>query len=224
MLPVTRDTLFRSATCHLSPVICHHKGMTLVEMLLAVTLFSTMMGAAGGLVQFGLRSQALWGAAAASALRMERAMQTLERDLTAAQPLFGIPVLGSKNELAFARVEAVSTGGEPATPEWVRVSYQLAEASGQLSLVREMRAWRLGTSGDPLTREVLLAVTDAALAYGRLDAEGQLVWVEAWDGASDGLPRLVKLDVAVLAPSGGSIRLARVFRNPAGNLPMEEGP
>src|SRR3989338_5471208 len=79
-------------------------GMTLVELVLAVGLFSFLMASAGHLVLTSLRVQRSWGQVAAPAQSAEHALTRLAQDLQAAQPFFGIPfqVTGGGAGLEFA--------------------------------------------------------------------------------------------------------------------------
>lgn len=199
------------------------QGMTLVEVLLAVTLFSTMMGATGALLQSGFRAQMTWGRAVEPAVRMERALNRLNLDISAAQKLFASAAHGTKEQFAFARVESLAIEDAPATEEWVRVVYKIDDENGELVLVREAAVWRLSQDDpNPQTREVLLPVIEAAWAFARADAQGQLIWTDAWDGSADGVPQLVRLTCTLPASAGNALTITRVFRNPAGNLPVEE--
>ena len=83
------------------------RGLTLVELLLAITVFSVVMAIAGGLLHAALRSHATWGDAARPHQQMARAFARLEQDLESAQPFFGIPFRGTDSMLEFARVEPV---------------------------------------------------------------------------------------------------------------------
>jgi len=198
--------------------------MTLVELLLAITLFSSIMAAVGGLLHSSLRAQARWGETVEPYQRLERALNHLEQDVASMQPLFGVPVDGVEAQLEFARVDARSIDGAAASPEWLRVRYQVAVEAGGAALIREEFLWRQGGSSDePLRRDTVLQLSDAVFAFGRLDEQGQLAWAGEWDGEKDGLPRLVRLTCALPAVGGQPpLQLARVFRNPSGALPPPE--
>ncbi len=199
-------------------------GMTLVELLLAVTFFSTMLGATGSLLQSGLRAQLTWGQATAPYLQMERALDGVERDVASARRFFGMPVVGAKDRLELARIDARSIDGAPASPEWLKVVYRIDKSGESPSLIREEYLWRQGAgAGDALARQTVLSVEEGSFTFGRLDAQGQLVWTDAWDGAKDGLPKLVRLSARIRA-ARGSESIARTFRNPSGNLPAVEQP
>lgn len=197
-------------------------GMTLVETLLAVTLFSTLMGATGAMLQAGFRAQQLWGSAVEPAVRMERAFNRIDDDLAAAQKLFAAPFTGSAEAISLARVERVQDEGAMAR-EWVRVEYQLEDNEGVQSLMRKFFVLRQDSSVTQGS-EALMPVSGLAWAYGRVDAQGQLVWTDAWDGAADGIPQLVRMNCTLPASGGGPIVMTRIFRNPAGNLPLLEQP
>ena len=186
--------------------------MTLVEMLLAVTLFSTMLGATAALLQSGLRAQLSWGQSVEPAVRLERALSALERDLGSSQRLFAVPVIGAGSQLELARVEA---------SQWVRVRYRVAEDAGQTHLLRETLGWSSEPSDPPLTTQVLLSLTSGAFAYGHADDQGLLIWKDVWDGAQQGLPKLVQFSCEIPTASG-SLAITRIFRNPAGILPLVE--
>ncbi len=200
------------------------KGMTLVEVLLAVTLFSTMMGATGALLQASLRAQTTWGGTVEPAVRMERALNRLSSDVASAQKLFAIPVQGTKEAFVFARVESLITAGAASpSAEWARVVYKVDRQDGVSVLVREAAVWRLSQDGaNPQVREVLMPITEATWAFARADKQGQLIWAEAWDGAVDGVPKLVRLTCTLPTASGKVLTMTRVFRNPAGSLPVDE--
>ncbi len=201
-------------------------AMTLVELLLAVTLFSTLMGAVSGLVASGLRAQAEWGRSVAPYQQMERALSRLERDIESTQLFFGVPVQGEANALEFARIDTVPQAEGQPMADWVRVRYRLeTDLDGQV-LIREEELWRAGEAAAPVQRDILLHVVDGRWAFGMLDAQQQLLWAEDWDGRTHGVPRLVRFDYTI--PSSDSqapIRMSRVFRNLSGSLPqLEEAP
>ena len=76
-------------------------GMTLVELLLAISLFSTLMASVGGLLTSAARAGLGWGAAIEPYQRIDRAMQQVEKDGESAQRFFGVPVVGTAQTLEF---------------------------------------------------------------------------------------------------------------------------
>ncbi len=191
-------------------------GLTLVELLLALTLFAALLAVSGSLLRSGLRAQLTWGMGLTPYQRLERGVDRLAKEVATAQPLFAVPVTSDGTALEFAR----------ATPAWTRVTYRLGEAEGGLALVREESPWSAQPPDSESARqETVLPLTALAFSFGMVNAEGQLVWVESWDGDRHGVPRLVKLDYAVpLAVGQEPLRMSRMVRNPAGALPVLESP
>ena len=207
-----KELQIRLEACSLKPEAC--SGMTLVEMLLAVTLFSTMMGATGSLLQSALRAQLTWGQATAPYLQMERGLDGVERDVAFAKRFFGMPVIGAKDRLELA----------VASTEWMKVVYRIDTSGESPALVREEHLWRQEAgAGEAIARQTILVLEEGQFAFGHLDAQGQLVWTDAWDGVKDGVPKLVRLSVTI-PTAHGSEAIARVFRNPPGNLPIQQNP
>jgi len=193
--------------------------MTLVELLLAVGMFSFLMASVGQLVLMSLRVQQSWGGAVASAQRAEHALNRLAQDLHAARPLFGVPfqVVSGGDGVEFARLG----------PEgWLRVVYRLEPDGEMRRLIRDEWTWTTGqVSPDPLQHELLARLAAGRFAAGMLTEDGQLVWTSSWDGEADGIPRLVQLEAVLPSTaSGKAITVSRVIRNPAGTLPEDEQP
>lgn len=196
--------------------------MTLVELLLAITLFSVLLASIGGLVHSAMTVQVGWHQTVVPVQRMERSLLRLEMDLESAVPLFGVPFLGETSRIELAHLEAAGSAGHP---EWWRIRYAIVADGPRLSLVRESSIWREGVDGASQRREVLMELTEGSFAFGMTDEDGALVWVDAWDGVQHGIPRLAHL--TCILPAVGSqapIALSRVFRNPTGNLPQVETP
>jgi prepilin-type N-terminal cleavage/methylation domain-containing protein len=204
------------------------RGLTLVELLLAVALFAMLLAAGAGLVRSSMSAQVGWQQAVEPYRRMEQALARLERDLESAQPLFDVPFLGGSDRLEFARVDRPFIEGAPSDPDWVIVTYSLdGGAGGGVALLREESLWRSRGEGvDPLRRETLLSLDGGAFAFGVMDATTQqMAWATSWDGQTHGLPRLVRFDCA-LSPGASQppVQLSRIVRHPAGRLPAVELP
>ncbi len=196
-------------------------GMTLIEIMVAVTLFSTILMAVSSLVRFGLEARLGWERAVAPIQMMERSLDRLAGDLESARPLFGVPFTAEHDALEFARLEMVQRGEAPPAPEWVRVRYRLETNADGVVLVRETVAWRQGDPpSEPWRREALLPLAAGQFSFGMLDEQGRLTWQPSWDGQTHKLPGLVKLE-CTFPPVGGQppTKLTRVMRNPSGELP-----
>ena len=192
-----------------------------------MTLYSTILASAAGLVRSGLLSQLGWDRTVAPYQTLERTLMRLEQDSLSMQPLFLVPVVGTQDRLEIARLDAAASTDGSTVRDWLHVVYRLEPEGDGVLLAREESLARLEGSGDnPIfRREVLLRMTTGSFAFGKTDAEGRLIWVASWDGARDGVPRLVKFDCTL--PAVGAVppvSLSRVMRNPAGNLPQLEAP
>ena len=211
--------------CLLSPVSCPRRGMTLIELLLAATLFALMLIATAALVRSSLQAQNRWGILLEPYQRMERAIGRLEQDLESAQVFFGVPVSGTNEQLEFARVESVAIAEGKIAPEWIRVVYRIKPQGDQMALVRDVFLWRAGKESKPMQEDTLLPVSNGHFAYGALDKNQKLVWSEGWDEKNKGIPRLFKFDYTLSSAGNQSaVALSRVVRNPSGVLPVEETP
>lgn len=185
------------------------RGLTLIELLLTVTLFSTLLGAVAGLVRSGLSLQSRFSDQLSPALAWERVLPRVEADLQAAQPHFGIPWTGTAETLTFARVEDGA---------WRQITYRWVPEEDAVALVREARAWG-ALEGDAETTEILARCPVAQWTFAVHDAQGARQWVTSWEEPTWGVPKLLRLDYALAAP-GGSVARQRLFRHPAGTYPV----
>ena len=200
--------------------------MTLVELILAIGMFSFLMASVSHLVLMSLRIQRSWGQLVTPAQSAERALNRLAQDLQSAQPLFSVPfqVVSDGAGLEFARLgTAVDADGRP-TPAWCRVVYRVEPDGDAKRLVREERVWKTGEpNGEPLHHETLAQLSAGRFTVGRMNEDDLLEWTMSWDGDVDGIPRLIKCEVTL--PAQGSsqpVALSRVIRNPSGTLPTLE--
>ena len=203
----------------MSHVPCPSRGLTLVELVLAIGMFSFLMASVGYLVMTSLRVQRSWGRLVMPAQSAERALNRLAQDLQAAQPLFGVPfqIMSGGEGLEFARLE---------TAAWRRVVYRLEPDGDAKRLVRDEWVWGTGeANSEPLHHETLARLGAGRFTVGGMDDDDLLEWTASWDGEADGIPRLIKVEMTL--PAEGSsqpIVLSRVFRNPAGTFPKVEQP
>ncbi len=199
------------------------EGLTLVELLLALTLFVVLIGAVAALVIAGTKVQLSWGRSIEPYERLARIMERLQRDMESAQPLYGIPfaVKDGGATLEFARVEPVlGTDGEPTT-EWVKVTYRVAAVGDGKALMRDEALWKTGAT-DVWRSETLAQLASGQFAVAQVDATGALTWTTSWNEPAPqmpAVPRLIKIDcVLPTAQEGHPVSLSRAFRNPAGAL------
>ena len=199
------------------------EGLTLVELLLALTLFVALTGAVAALVIAGTKVQLSWGRSIEPYERLARIMERLQRDVESAQPLYGVPfvVKDAGATLAFARVEPVTGADGELTTEWVKVTYRVAALGDGKALIRDEALWKTGAA-DVLHSETLAQLSAGQFAVGQAGANGVLTWTTSWNEQAPetpAVPRLIKIDCALpTAGETGSVSLSRAFRNPAGVL------
>ena len=197
----------------------HKRGMTLMELILAMALFSALLGAIGGLLISSVRANDAWGKTLEPYEQLERGFNRLSRDCESAQPIFTSPAAGDKLHFELARVE--QAGESPEQAQWRRIVYRLVPEGSETLLVRE--AFALGqNSPEPVSREMLFRLQSGHFEFGELDAQHVMQWVSAWDG-KNGVPRMVRF-AGLLADSLDEQPVVRVMRNPAGTLPVMEQP
>jgi len=204
-----------------------NRGFTLVELVLAIGMFSFLMASVGHLVLMSLRVQRSWGQLVGPAQSAERALTRLAQDLQAAQPFFAIPfqVTGGGTGLEFTRPATVAGPDGQLVTEWLRIAYRLDRDGEDTVLMRDEWVWSADPEGrEPRRHETLTRLASARFSVGVRTAD-QLEWRSSWDGQADGIPRLVQLEATLpSAGTGTAIALNRVVRNPAGALPEEEQP
>ena len=204
------------------------RGLSLVELLVAITLFAVLMAAVSWLVVSSARVQAAWKSSAEPYEQLERALDRLEQDVTSAQPFFGTPVVVEPQQVEVARVDRLPIAEEGLASDWLRVTYRFIPEGDGVSLVRQEFQWQQQVGGaQPLREEALAHLAAGQFAFGIVDATtGALQWMTTgWDGKNNGVPRLFKLD-CTLPGAGGQppVPLRRVMRNPAGTLPAVSTP
>lgn len=200
---------------------CPRAGMTLIELMLAMTLFSAMLASVGGLIRSGLKAQARWGSSLAPYRQLEQGLAVMARDVESAQPLFDLPCEADERHVRFAQVARTSQG----EPDWFSLTYEIGEWDGQPALIRERRRWRDGAAA-VAERELMLRMSGGRFAFGMRDAQDAFIWSETWDGQAHGMPRLIRLEATVpVGAAADPLSITHVLRAPAGALPrLEETP
>lgn len=204
------------------------RGLTLVELVLAFSLFTFLMASVSHLVLTSLRVQRAWGQTVRPIQAVEHAFTRLAQDLHAAQPFFGVPFRGNADgagvELARVGQGMDLDGGR--TTEWIRVLYRFEPIGEGVGLVREEWAWSDGSmAGPPRRRETLTRLARGQWMFGRLTTEGQVELAPSWEGTAAEIPRLVQVDCTLPAVEGrAALTISRVFQNLAGSLPEEPVP
>ncbi len=208
------------------------KGLTLIELLVAVAVISLLAGVA--FLVFGstlntIRAQAAWREHRAPAAD---ALEVLRQDLLGAlvprgtgQPPFALVPAGSNGAVSFSlRLFTARPGSAP--DDWRAygidaVDYAVGtnDPRGSLALFRRCRPLRPGPAG--AEADAVRAAPAAPLLPGLVGIDLQVYdgknWTNAWpagDGA--GLPRAARIRLQVEQP-GGRLALAATTLIPAGH-------
>lgn len=200
------------------------RGMTLIELLLAVTLFAALLAAIGGLVLSSVRASDNWGKTLEPYQQLEIGLNRLAQDCESAQRLFVAPTSGSASRFELARINRTTKAEAETAVEWRRLVYRFQPEAEGVVLIREEYLLGNPQEGQPVQREALIRLKSGRFEFAQLDAQHAMQWVPAWDGAKHGIPQLIKftgtLPDTVAAQETG---VTRIIRNPAGNLPLVEG-
>ena len=189
--------------------------MTLVELMLAMTLFSAIMATVTGLVQQGLRlSQQLDGAKMLTQTH-ELALKQVADDLAHAARLYQVPFVGMADHVEFARID-------PASRQWQHIVYRL---DGE-RLMRDTAAITPDEVGPIESRALLPHVESISFEFGwRHPTTKAIVWQTPWpEAAEHPVPQFVRVHLSVPGPNGSPIQIARTARNFAGVVPEEKTP
>ena len=188
-------------------------GLTLVELMLVMSLFSVIMTTVTGLVQQGLRLSQQIDATASVTQAHELALGQIARDLEQTGRLFRAPFVGAADHVELSRVD-------PASHQWAHVVYRLEDHR----LIRD--AVTLTPDGEqPLERRVLIPVVESALfEFGwRNPATQAITWHTPWPESEEHpMPHFTRVRLAMPGPNGSTIQLERIARNLAGFVPEVE--
>ena len=205
------------------------RGLTLVELLMAVTIFA--------LLTVGLSAH-LRGAAVAwrrtiheteALQRLRVAVEQLERDLANATLFDGggqwtpAPVFERERLAWYARRPGLREN-DPASLRYV--DYHLDASSGTLmrtTLPVQMAHAALSTEPDALLRGVTSMSVRYALAQPSADGSGAVQWVDQWTQEGR-LPGLVEVEWQVEDEAGARRRIRRTIHVPSGTLQQVESP
>ncbi len=196
------------------------RGFTLVEMLVAMTVFSLLTAAASGLLSVGLRNADIFDKADAATRELQIARTIMRADFTqvarrpvrdaygAARPAMftGGPAASEKPLLAFVRHGWDNPGGADGRASLQYVEYAIIDGA----LVRTSRPYLDPTPETPVTAGVLLSnVEEAGVTFL---SRGQ--WSDRWvaTATQPALPDAIAFDVTF--PTSSQIRQAFLVGQP----------
>lgn len=182
----------------MSPCRRHSKrGLTFVELLVALSLVGMVAAAALAVFSGGFR---IWERAEQLGVRdrqVHLVMEQLRRELSSMRTFGPIPLEGEYDELSFAGIVKVpyrnDDGDEFDLPEVGRIAYVFD--SGRRLLGRSAHSYRTTRRYGPRDRlkPMLDETQRVRFSYYMKDAEGQGSWTSGWDSPS--LPLAVKVEV-----------------------------
>lgn len=170
------------------------RGFTLLEMLLAVLVFSLMASAAYGVLNSMVAAAAAQDAAAGRLREVQLAVLRLEREL---HQTLSAGMFSDRDFRPGVRGE----------PEMLELGFLAPETGPGGPAVRQMQyrfeggvLYRVPLSGDspglPVTDSLALLRGVSQIAFSYLDPDGE--WARTWDAASPGdLPVAVRLDMEI---------------------------
>ena len=192
-------------------------GFTLLEILAALAVTATVLLATIGLLRsltFTFdRGTRRVDQAEQMVLAIERLSQDIASTRYGQREAGGAPVAllsGMRDRLSFL----ARAGMGPKAGEEEAIALTVETAQGSTKLVRRRAAWPGGqarledqTFGNPVV--LIEGDVDIALAYGRTEPTGALVWADAWVGQPT-LPRFVRVTVRERA-TGADLLPGAVF-------------
>jgi prepilin-type N-terminal cleavage/methylation domain-containing protein len=193
-------------------------GFTLLEMLLALSLFALLSTGLAAALKTGLDA---WHRGRGMEERQQRAraiLETLALELRNALPAPGRGLTGEESSVSFLTVRrSVDEDGSPLF-RVARVTYRLVD--GPEGFEKELEKTEDLLDGRPARTASLSAAPSLVrflYAYAP-EKEGEgLLWQPRWD--ADALPAGIRVTLSLPDPSEGAYVLEKTLDLPAGSLP-----
>ena len=189
-------------------------GFTLLELLIALTLFSVVIVIVGSVFGTGIfawkRGEGEMGFYQELRLTFDRMAIEIRNIL----PYENAPFTGEKNSFSFVELRPSRSSS---SPEWIQVTYEVKKTGTAPVLVRRTRP----LSKEEADEEVLLSsFSELEFYYFAKELEGEWHWTEKWDYEKfKGPPPFVRM---VFVMEGGE-EWEKIFWVPTG-VTEEEAP
>ena len=192
-------------------------GFTLVELLMAATLFSILMVGVVAQLRGGVLAWRRTTSAVEELQQVRVAMDRIADDLANAVVLDPQPASALQTQFSRGMMRFYTVGTR------VRlVQYALVDDGGSSRLMRAVQSAQEAQAGQALHSEPLLAgAKNLSLRYAALpgDADDRIVWQDQWTDPA-GLPKLVELTMDVQT-SANVRHVRRVVEIPSGHLQQQ---
>ncbi len=176
------------------------KGFTLIECLLALTLFSVLITSVYAVFRSGVRAERSSEAVTEEARRVWWVMDDLSREIRNMVTRPDDHFEGEESRLTFLTVLPSCGDGFEPVPGLYRVAYGIEkdEVGDVTTLVRTSLELASGKSD---TAEVRSTIKDVVFSYRKNDGEGESSWESAWEDAG-GVPSEVKIEIVAGGNAG----------------------
>jgi len=169
-------------------------GFTLLELLIALSLFAVIMVVVGSVFSTGILA---WRRAEGESEQYQEIRLTFDRmglELRNMIPYQGTPFEGKEERLSFLQVRVPHSPSS--APDWVLVTYEVKRTPQAISLVR--RTHFLLQEKD--SEDTLLSpLSEIQFSYPLFDENGKWVWKESWDPGKDkkNFPPFLKMALSI---------------------------
>lgn len=148
-------------------------GFTLLELLIAFTIFSVAMVIVSSVFATGIAAWKRGEKESGFYQELRFALDRMAIELRNALSYEKIPFEGRKELVSFVQVHFPRSS----PPEWVQVTYEIKKAEDSTFLVRRTTPF----SGGETEEETLLSgLSEISFAYPFFEAEGKWSWEESW--------------------------------------------
>lgn len=193
-------------------------AFTLLELLIALSLFAVVMIVVGSVFGTGLLVWKRGEGESGFYQELRVLFDRLAVELRNTLPYEGTPFEGKKDRMSFVQVR--SSRASP-SPEWVQVTYEVKKGAEGILWVRRMSPF--SKKEEEEEQIVLSAVTDVQFSYPSFtEGEEGWTWAEEWrpPDQNKGSPPFIR---ASLLLAGGE-KWEKLFMIPTGIGTEEESP
>jgi prepilin-type N-terminal cleavage/methylation domain-containing protein len=169
-----------------------NRGFTLVECLLAITLFSILITSVYSVFRAGVRAERSGEALTEQIRRVRWVMNDMSREVRNIITEPGGYFEGGEDNLSFLTLLSIDDDDSRATSQLYQVIY-LTESDGMADLTTLVRISRKLDDEKADTTTVHGVIRDIDFAYQAVDDDGNKTWVTSWE--DDGAPGSIRVEI-----------------------------